>query len=257
MPELPDLEVMARHLDKRLSGHVLKSVAIGVKNKVHASAESLNDAVVGHKLKKVYREGKELRLAFTNEQILGLHLMLHGKLQIGSGQEEVKHSIIGLDFGKDRQLVLSDFQKMANVTLNPERSEVKDALDVDDDYISALLGKKKGAVKAVFLDQHFIRGIGNAYADEIFYDAGISPFSAGNKIPPEALSRLVKSIRKVLKNATAQILKADPERITGENRDFMKVHLPGNKQAANGEEILMKKQGARKTYYVESQKLYQ
>jgi formamidopyrimidine-DNA glycosylase len=74
------------------------------------------------------------------------------------------------------------------------------------------------------MDQHVIRGIGNAYADEILWDAGISPFSISNKIPGKKIDALVKSIKSVLKEAEKEIVKRDPGIISGEVRDFLKIH---------------------------------
>lgn len=79
------------------------------------------------------------------------------------------------------------------------------------------------------LDQQLIRGIGNAYADEILWDAGISPFSVSGKIPPGKISALAKSIRKVLKAAEKRIIKKHHGIIAGEVRDFLLIHNPDKK----------------------------
>jgi formamidopyrimidine-DNA glycosylase len=69
------------------------------------------------------------------------------------------------------------------------------------------LAKSKAVVKSALLDQHIIRGIGNAYADEILWDAGISPFSISNKIPDAEIKALLKSIKSVLQRAEKSIIK--------------------------------------------------
>jgi formamidopyrimidine-DNA glycosylase len=106
------------------------------------------------------------------------------------------------------------------------------------------------------MDQKVLRGIGNAYADEILYDAKLSPFSVSNKIPATNVKQLAKSIKKVLEEAEKQILKNTPDIISGEFRDFMLVHQPRKKQTPAGEMIHQKPLGSRKTYYTEEQELF-
>ncbi|MGY0041548.1 hypothetical protein [Pedobacter sp. NJ-S-72] len=106
------------------------------------------------------------------------------------------------------------------------------------------------------LDQHIIRGIGNAYADEILWEAGISPFSSANKIPEEKLKDLAKAVRHVLKNAIEQISKTHPAIISGEVRDFLKIHSSKKTHSPSGVPIIIVKTGARKTYYTEEQEIY-
>jgi len=250
MPELPDLAVMAKNLQKRLEGKTVQSLELHVTKKTVATEKEFFEALVSHKVKSVTREGKELRIAI-GENRLGLHLMLHGELKLVEG-DPPKFPIFHLNFGKE-SLYLTDFQNQARPILNPEESGVPDALAISAREFSGLLGKKKGDIKAVLLDQKSIRGIGNAYADEILYDAGISPHSLASKVPAD---QLFESMERVLKEAIDHISKADPDRVTGENRDFMKVHLPKIKETAKGEVIIVDKKGSRKSYYVENQKEY-
>jgi len=106
------------------------------------------------------------------------------------------------------------------------------------------------------LDQKIVRGIGNSYSDEILYDAGISPLSAANAIPARQVEALAKSIHKVLTEEIKNLTNASDDLIIGENRDFLKIHLPKTKTTKKGEDILIHQKGSRKTYYVESQRLY-
>jgi formamidopyrimidine-DNA glycosylase len=230
MPELPDLAVMAKNLQKRLEGKTVKSLELHVAKKTVATEEELVSALVAHKVKSVTREGKELRIAI-GDNMLGLHLMLHGELKLIEGNAP-KFPIFHLNFGRE-SLYLTDFQNQARPILNPELSEVPDALAISKKKFAELLAKKKADIKTVLLDQKSIRGIGNAYADDLF-----------------------KSMVSVLNDAIDNISKADPDRVTGENRDFMKVHLPKTEKTAKGENIIVDKKGSRKSYYVESQKEY-
>lgn len=103
--------------------------------------------------------------------------MLHGEIRLVGRGEEVKFPILQIDF-PTQSLFLTDWQKSATPTLNPEASDVPDALDFEPGYLKGVfLAKKKTDIKTVLLDQKIIIGIGNTYADEIFYHAGIFPLS--------------------------------------------------------------------------------
>src|SRR5688572_14549023 len=120
MPELPDLEIFCHNLNKKLAKKKLEEVAVVNKSKLKAPATQLKKNLEGAKLKKVYREGKELHFAFDNEQVLGLHLMLHGKLSLFEKTNEQKNTVIELLFDDNTGLALSDYQEAATPTLNPE-----------------------------------------------------------------------------------------------------------------------------------------
>jgi formamidopyrimidine-DNA glycosylase len=116
---------------------------------------------------------------------------------------------------------------------------------------------KSGAgIKNLMLDQQVIRGIGNAYADEILWTAGISPFSKANQIPVKKIPQLVKAVRSVLQSAEKQIQKKEPGIIGGEIRDFLCIHNSKKKKSPAGAPILFAIKGGRKTYYTREQQLY-
>ena len=257
MPELPDLQAFSHNLDKKLAGKTLKQVAIINAKNLNVTHKELQEKLEGQKVDKVYREGKELHLKFSKGDVLGLHLMLHGKLFLFEGKNENKYAIIELHFGDGAGLVLTDFQGIATPTLNPEDKDSPDALSKEAgiDYLTARLQKTKTNIKTILLDQKIIRGIGNAYADEILWHAGISPFSAGNKIPDDKIKDLVSAIHSVLKDAEKAILHANPDIINGEVRDFMQIHNSKKTHSPKGAEIKIK-DGTRKTYYTDEQELY-
>lgn len=258
MPELPDLQVFSRNLDKKLGGKTVKEVAVHQAKKLNVTQKELQDTLHGQKLSSVYRDGKELFLKFSKGDVLGLHLMLHGKLFLFEGKSENKFPIIEILFTDDTGLVLTDFQKAATPTLNPEAKTAPDALSKEAgiDYLIGVLAKKKTNIKTVLLDQKIIRGIGNAYADEILWDAGVSPFSIGNKIPADKIKALHRSIHEVLENAEKEIIKANPDIIAGEIRDFMLIHNAKKKHSPKGAPILIEEK-SRKTYYTEEQEMFE
>jgi formamidopyrimidine-DNA glycosylase len=258
MPELPDLEVFSRNLSAQLKGKQVKEVVINNSKKLNLAAEELQKAITGQKIEKIYRSGKELYFEFQDKNILGIHLMLNGEFHILKGEEYPKYVIIRILFKGGTNLILTDFRGLAQVTLNPQKDETPDALSkvIDAQFFEKVLAGKKAAIKNILLDQHVIRGIGNAYADEILWEAGISPFAAANKIPVSKLKSLSKALRHVLENAVKQINSSSPGIIRGEVRHFLRIHHPEKTHSPSGVPILIKKTGARKTYYTEEQETY-
>jgi len=258
MPELPDLQVFSRSLTKILKGKKLLKINVIQHKKLNVTVKELTDALEGQELTSVQRSGKQLHFKFKNGDILGLHLMLHGQMHWFDKDNPNKFTIFELHFEGGKGLAITDFQRQATPTLNPDNSSAPDALGDDADYQfwKNTLQNSHGSVKSILLNQEIVRGIGNAYADEILYDARLSPFSIANKIPDTHVKALARSVKKVLQNAEQQILEDDPERISGEFRDFLQVHRPKQTTTAEGVVIHQKPLSSRKTYYTDEQKMF-
>ena len=144
---------------------------------------------------------------------------------------------------------------MANIELNPPSAEAIDALSpqLTADKLEQLLKASRAKIKTVLMDQKLIGGIGNAYADEILHAAQLSPLSIAGKIPKKKVQQLAKAIKDVLEDAERQIQKTHPDIISGEVRDFLKVHRKQAKHDASGQTIKQTKVGGRITYYTADQ----
>jgi formamidopyrimidine-DNA glycosylase len=257
MPEMPDIEVFSRNLKKMFGGKKLSKIKVVDKKNIKDSQKELSKALEGRKLKDVYRSGKEMRFLFSNGNILGLHLMLSGDLIPFEEKNERKSTKVEFYFDKGNNLALTDRFKNAFVKLNPEEKEGIDVLDpkLNYSYLKKAFNKR-AAIKNVLLDQNVIRGIGNAYSDEILWQTRISPFSKANAIPDEKIKELVKNIKKVLKSATTKINKNHPGLIHGEVRDFLDIHSPKKEKSPTGAKIRIADRGMLKTYYTDEQVLY-
>lgn len=257
MPEIPDLEAFSRNLTRSLKGATLEKIATHKRTKVRPSAAALRKDLTGRKLKRVYRDGKQLRFEFAGSKLLGVHLMLHGEFRWAEGKKPA-YVIAEFTFSGKKVLWLTDFHFQANLFLDPEPSEVPDVLD-------AGLGLRfwksfldtDSMVKNLLRNQDVLRGMGNAYTDEILYEAGISPFSIARKIPIEKIRALIKAIKKVYKNASKEIQKNNPEVIGGEYRAFMKVHNSKREHSPSGYEIHKKTVGGSRTYFTDEQVIYE
>jgi formamidopyrimidine-DNA glycosylase len=257
MPELPDLEVFSSNLNRKLKGKKLVTVQFFRGAVKKGSASKIKNAIEKQVVNKVYREGKELRFAFGKKQLLGLHLMLHGKMEWITTEAPPRHALAVFRFNNELMLAVSDYQRKANFQLNPPLPEVPDALDstVNIRFWKNALQSKR-SVKALLIDQHIIRGIGNAYADEILWAAKISPNSVADKIPLKNVKLLNSSVKKVLRRAVTSIKKASPGIIEGEVRDFLLIHHPKKKISPAGKKIEIITMGGRKTYYTKEQELF-
>src|SRR5947208_15655013 len=120
MPELPDLEVFSSNLRKLFKGKVLTRFQMVNSKRTKTPASRFKKALEKSKLKDVYREGKELRFSFSNGNVLGLHLMLHGLLKLFDEKNNSKSTIAEMLFDNGKGLAVTDFQGMATLYLNPK-----------------------------------------------------------------------------------------------------------------------------------------
>ncbi|MCE6989654.1 DNA-formamidopyrimidine glycosylase family protein [Dyadobacter sp. CY323] len=256
MPEICDLEVFKGNLQKAYLKKKLKKVEVGKGTKIKASEKEFNDSIAGKMLNEVSRHAKELYFDFGDNGVVSMHLMLHGQLSMPDDLPE--KFIIAFVFEDAKPLVLTDYQKAANATLNPELNEVVDALskEMTPEWLETQLQKKKAAIKTVLTDPKVIGGIGNAYADEILWEARIDPESSAKNIPKKEVHKLAKAITEVIRDSIKKIKEKHPDIISGEIRDFMSVHNHKRKTSPTGGEILTATVGGRKTYYTKEQVKY-
>ena len=257
MAELPDLSVFAGILNKRFKGKTLRKIEIKHSGKLNVSTNELEENLLNHRLVTVARSGKTLQFDFGKDKILGLHLMLRGEVKSINEQEPIpKYTIFAFHFSGGEGFAVTDTLKQATPTLNPAENNVPDALNITRNEFFDLLKRRKKTIKEVLMDQKAIRGIGNSYGDEILWDAKISPFSVSSKIPEAAALRLYKSITKVLNQAIEDITKENGDELTGELRDFLKIHGAHLKLSPTGEKIKSEKIGGRLAYFTDEQELF-
>lgn len=257
MPEIPDLNIFCTNLAKRLVGKTLTNVSILIPRRLKLPETAFKEALEGSKLTAVNRVGKQLYFEFGEAHVLGVQLMLYGAMHWYEGKNENKFTIAELLFAENTGLAITDWQKAVILTLDPEISTVPDAMHLREGYLDQALKKINKPIKTVLQEGKVVQGIGNAYADEILYEAKLSPFSIAAKIPEQKLKVLAKSIPQVLEEAQAHIFKNFPDTITEKERDFLKVHLPKHKFTPKGEEILVAEIAKRRTYYTADQDLFE
>jgi len=256
MAELPDLEVFAQIISRRFKGKTLKELDVKVAKKLNVTSAELAKALQGKKLTAVSRYGKTLHFHFGQE-ILQVHLMLRGELvALEKGGDPPKYVILAFHFSGGEGFAVVDMLRAATPTLNPEPATAPDALEMELDYFEKVLSKSKKMVKEVLMDQKKMRGIGNSYADEILWEAKISPLSTASSIPGAQVKKLYEHLSSVLRDAIKFIAKENGDELGGELRDAMKIHGPRIERSPTGAGILSEKIAGRTAYYTKEQKLY-
>jgi formamidopyrimidine-DNA glycosylase len=235
MPELPDLEVIREFLTSRLPGVRVTSAEIRrpivVRNLVGGD---LADDVVGQRFTEVGRRGKFLLLRLESGLTLVVNPMLAGRIRYGEPlpRARVRDALV-LGLADGRELRYHDAADMGKVYLTDRLDAVPgyatqgpDATDPDLtlDSFRQRLRKHPGEIKGILVNQSFVAGIGNAYADEILWAARLYPFRRRPSLSGEEVERLYGAMRTVLAEAIVTLRGRVGEAIDVEVRDFLAVH---------------------------------
>jgi len=260
MPELPDLEVFKTNIFGRLASKRLVGLEVFNSYKVNAPKTVLLENLTGRDLMRIDRIGKELFFDFGDNRTIVAHLMLNGEISIVEEKavDAIRSKIFSLRFERET-VVFSDIGELCTIKYAPLASKTPDALDAAftlDYFLKTARAKPRINIKAFLIDQKVVKGIGNAYADEILWAARISPHSLTGKIPQDKLAVLYQAIGTVLRDAIDSIKHISPDIISGEERSFLKVHNRTIRKTENGYPIKVEKIASKTTYYTEEQIAY-
>ncbi len=209
MPELPEVETIRKQLSRELRGDVIKGVEIRDR-KIFVGKET---SLRGEKIKRVVRVGKYLFLHFESGRGLGIHLKMTGRLVLQQGdyaESPYTRAVIAMRSG--RKLYYWDTRKFGYLKVVEDiaqaEEEVRKKLGPEPWEIKPIellrkLQKTGRAVKEVLLDQSMIAGVGNIYANDALFLAGIDPRKKANKIGLPEAKRLLTAVRKVLERGLA------------------------------------------------------
>ena len=213
MPELPEVETIRRDLAPSLRGARIEAVSIapGAEGIVQAPpAASFEAALRGRRIAEIDRRGKYLIFRFDTGGALIVHLGMTGALLLrraGDPPDPYTRAVFALDGG--RELRFSDLRKFGNLWFVDEPVQVVGKLGPEPlqgltaSQLGAICARRSAPVKAVLLDQEAIAGIGNIYADESLFRAGIHPLRPANSLRRAELERLAAAIPETLEEAMA------------------------------------------------------
>ncbi len=245
MPELPEVETIVNDLRPRIEGRRFTGVSIYCPDMVHhTSVNELRRRLPGQTIKEIARRGKYLIFRLLSGESLILHLRMTGSLLLKRKGKPLAEpspyvrAVFGLD--NDEELLFTDRRKLGTISLVKDENEEVGKLGpepFDPSFtikaLAKLLSTHKAPIKAVLCDQEVIAGIGNMYADEALFFAGIHPLRTANSLSEDEIKRLHQAIREVLTraigNGGASI--SDYRRPTGEKGsqqyDFYAAHRGG------------------------------
>lgn len=216
MPELPEVETVRRILAIHVSGRRVTAVSgRSVMMRRPLDIQSLTPHLAGRRLAIPRRRGKFLLLDTDPDGTLLVHLGMSGRLMIqDASTPRLPHTHLVLSLDDGRELRLVDPRRFGFATWLAPGEEHTDPsltalgfepLDSDLEHLLPdLLAGRRAPVKALLLDQRRIAGIGNIYADEALWRAGIRPSRSARRTSKARLARLGRSIRDVLQDAVAQ-----------------------------------------------------
>lgn len=208
MPELPEVETVARDLDARLPGRVIERVIVLWPRTVqHPALEEFCARLVGRTIQRVGRRGKFVVITLDQDERLLVHLRMTGRLLIEPADAPAgPHTRVILHLDHGERLRFDDARKFGRMLLlsAAEFAAFSAALGaepldpaLDLPTFARLLGRR-ARVKALLLDQHRMAGVGNIYADEALFRAGIHPARPAHTLSAAELERLYSALRTVL-----------------------------------------------------------
>ena len=206
MPELPDLEIICEYLAPRLSG---VSVLTAEVRRPIIVRNLLGDDFAGHvtglQFTDVRRRGKFLLLGLDDGTALVINPMLAGRLRYGEPLKKDRvRDVLVLRLDDGRELRYHDAEDMGKIYLTLDLGQVPTFVDLGPDandpgltpdIFLQRLRRHPGEIKGILTNQEFVAGIGNAYADEICWRAGIYPFRRRASLDREELARLYEAMR--------------------------------------------------------------
>jgi len=216
MPELPLLEVLKDTLAERLRGRPVRG-ARALRPGILKTVAPPLDALVGRSVTGTGRRGKHLILSFGDELHLVMHLMLTGRLVFSSsGSRATKATGFVLEFedGGELRLIEGGTTKRAGVHVVADPLDVERVASAGIEPLSpaftvaalaALAAGRRRQAKKLLTDQREIAGIGSAYADEILFEAKLSPLRYVNRLSLDEVTALHRAVGVVLRRATEEL----------------------------------------------------
>jgi len=216
MPELPETETIARDLDREISGRTIVSIAV-VKADVlrEVTAPELTACTVGTRIERCWRRAKLVVIDLSSGDRIVVQPRFTGALLLSRGplpEREARYSTLHFTLNDSRDLHYRDIRRLGTVSLmSPERfAAYTSALGVEPldpeftiAHLSGILRVSRQAVKKVLMDQRLVVGIGNIYANEACWRAGVDPSRVAREIGEDECVALHAGITSVLTESIA------------------------------------------------------
>jgi formamidopyrimidine-DNA glycosylase len=239
MPELPELEVVTEVLQRRVVGTTIQTVqvfpaggAIVVRD---LTRRGFSETLTGATITAVARRGKFLvfSLQAAAPAFLVLNPKLTGRLQLAAPTEKryaKTHVVFALSCGDELRYV--DQKRMGQLYLTHDPAQVPDfagmgpepfAISLDE--FRARVLRSRGEIKGILTRGEFVAGIGNAYADEILWNARLHPYRKRTQLTPEEIERLYHAMQATLRESVDKVRAEMGDAIHLKPREFLSVHM--------------------------------
>lgn len=242
MPELPEVETIVRGLQKTTVNKIITDITINLIKVTNVPAAKFRECTIKARIKSVARRAKIIIIHLSNEYSLGIHLKIAGRLLCLKNETPIeKHTHLILHLGNGYDLRFWDLRQFGYVRIFPT-DKLAAGLELDKfgpeplessftlERFNEILGTRpKGRIKPLLMNQEFIAGIGNIYADEILYRSRIHPLRSVNTLKSVEIKRVFENIKEILTKAikekgTSVDLYVDLEGRTGNYAKYLKAY---------------------------------
>ncbi|MBC7186441.1 MAG: bifunctional DNA-formamidopyrimidine glycosylase/DNA-(apurinic or apyrimidinic site) lyase [Calditrichaeota bacterium] len=269
MPELPEVESVRRFLEGRICGFSITGVEVREGRLRHHVDSAALCSVVGCRIASLDRRGKYLLMGLDDGRVVVIHLGMSGHVRLcGPGVPIERHDHVLFTLGSEWQLRYNDPRRFGTVqVLEKAEAEAKSAFanlgpePLSDAFTAAhLRARAQGrsiAVKSFLMDGRIVAGVGNIYANEALFRAGINPLRAAGSLSAEEWRHLRRAVREVLRAAIKRggtTLRDEGFRNPGGERGYFQVRLhvygrEGLPCRRCGGTIVRVRLGGRSTYF--------
>ncbi|MEQ1883546.1 MAG: bifunctional DNA-formamidopyrimidine glycosylase/DNA-(apurinic or apyrimidinic site) lyase [Bryobacteraceae bacterium] len=196
MPELPEVETVVRSLARHLPGRKILAAEFHSKHVTPGDRKALAAHMAGRTIEGIRRRGKYIYITL-DQGAFSAHLGMTGKLLLDAPIGKHAYGIFSLD---DGVLVYDDPRQFGSIEWDPALEEKlgPEPLEISAEEFIARLIKRTTKMKALLLDQSFIAGVGNIYADEILYAAGVHPLAIAAKVSKQKAALVHQAMREIL-----------------------------------------------------------
>lgn len=211
MPELPEVETIVRGLKRTVLGKKIKAITIVPSRVLQNKLSHFKRNLIGLKIIGVERRGKNIILRLSGGNLILVHLGMTGNLNYSDRKTPWrKHDHLKMEFSDKSQLRYNDPRKFGKFKLVKSsrienigdlKSLGPEPLELSKNDFVKLVQTRKGRIKSTLLNQKFIAGIGNIYADEVLFEAKIHPEEKPCNLSSNRLNKLHQAIQKILKKA--------------------------------------------------------
>ncbi len=215
MPELPEVETIVRAYRPRLVGRRLTAYTSRWAKQASPSVAAVRRGVVGKRIVRLDRRAKYIVFTLAGpgelpQSWMLLHLRMSGRLEWAADPEKGRHRHIRAWFDLDdgNRLLLCDSRKFARISFTTDLNAATAHLGIEPleraftaARLEHLLHTRARQLKPLLLDQSVVAGLGNIYADEVLYAAGLHPLARSDELSPAQVRALWRAIRAVLRKA--------------------------------------------------------